>query len=468
MAFYQLCIMAGLVIAALSSPISPPIGKEEEDLAKNYLKKLYGMTEKRTESSGRSVNDMTVKLAEMQEFFRLKVTGNLDTETLDMMKKPRCGVPDVSAYVATGANYKWNTNLVTYRILNYTPDMSQTEVDNSIERAFQVWADVTPLKFNRIYSGEADIMISFGVREHGDFYPFDGPNNFLAHAFPPSPGIGGDTHFDDDESFTFSSSSGYNLFLVAAHEFGHALGLDHSRDPVALMYPNYSFRDVETFVLPQDDVSGIQSIYGPNTEKPDDPEKPKPTPPVTPNVCDPNLVLDAVTLLRGEILFFKKGLFWRKSPFSTESQQHLIKSFWPEAPENIDAAYESPSDDLVYIFKGQKVWAFSGYDLAKGYPKTLSSMGLPPKVKSIDAAVYDKETGKTLFFVKNYYFSYDEATKKTGVKKLVADKFPGMTGTVTAAFQYSDFTYLYSGSSLFEFGYGRLFRVLNNNYFLPC
>ena len=51
-----------------------------------------------------------------------------------------------------------------HRIKNYTPDMSQAEVDSSIERALKVWADVTPLRFTRIYSGVADIMISFGVR----------------------------------------------------------------------------------------------------------------------------------------------------------------------------------------------------------------------------------------------------------------------------------------------------------------
>lgn len=51
-----------------------------------------------------------------------------------------------------------------FRIVNYTPDMSASEVDFSIEKALQVWAKVSPLTFTRIYSGNADIMVSFGAR----------------------------------------------------------------------------------------------------------------------------------------------------------------------------------------------------------------------------------------------------------------------------------------------------------------
>lgn len=51
---------------------------------------------------------------------------------------------------------------VSSRIENYSPDMPEAEVDQSIERALQVWAKVTPLRFLRVPSGPADIMVSFG------------------------------------------------------------------------------------------------------------------------------------------------------------------------------------------------------------------------------------------------------------------------------------------------------------------
>lgn len=124
---------------------------------------------------------------------------------------------------------------------------------------------------------------------HGDLFPFDGPGRTLAHAFGPGSGIGGDTHFDDAERWTAGETgaeptkleiklekrtleinlyehtslfavSGFNLFVVAAHEFGHALGLKHSRNRESLMFPNYKpFRSAN--LLSSEDVASIKALY---------------------------------------------------------------------------------------------------------------------------------------------------------------------------------------------------------------
>lgn len=177
--------------------------------------------------------------------------------TLEVMEEARCGVPDTR-----GNDARWEKTSFTYRIVNYTPDLTELEVDNTIARALKVWSDVFPFTFNKLIKGDADFMISFGKREHGDKYPFDGPGKILGHAyFPGTSALSGDVHFDDDQTWTLTKEAP-NFFLVAAHEFGHSLGLRHSFNPSALMYRNYRYVDTDEYSLPEEDAKRIQELYG--------------------------------------------------------------------------------------------------------------------------------------------------------------------------------------------------------------
>ncbi|NXW97648.1 MMP7 protein, partial [Larus smithsonianus] len=201
------------------------------------------------------------RIKEMQRFFHLPATGQLDAETLGIMKMPRCGLPDVSDAKSAPEASRWGKTSLTYKIFNYTPDLPVKKVVNAIKRALAVWSDVTPLEFKRVYIRSADIVIGFAYGAHGDGYPFDGRGNVLAHAFGPGQGLGGDAHFDESERWS-EYDQDINLFLVAAHEFGHSLGLNHSDVRGALMYPIYSYTNPDTFTLPEDDKQRIQKLYG--------------------------------------------------------------------------------------------------------------------------------------------------------------------------------------------------------------
>ncbi|XP_042316869.1 macrophage metalloelastase-like, partial [Sceloporus undulatus] len=252
-------VRGGLYGSSFAIPIAAETTTEVWKLLQDYLDKFFPSVDKASHHS------LEERLRDMQKFFHLKVTGKMDKETLNVMKQPRCGVPDVAEN--RRGTVRWTKNVLTYRINNYTPDMQPAKVREVIAKAFKVWSDVTPLQFRRT-SRPADIEIWFASGAHGDPYPFDGKgtveDNVLAHAFYPLRRLGslaGDAHFDESEKWSEYDRE-TNLFLVAAHEFGHSLGLEHSNVLGALMYPSYSYTNPDTFSLPYDDVKRIQKLYG--------------------------------------------------------------------------------------------------------------------------------------------------------------------------------------------------------------
>ncbi|KAL0182985.1 hypothetical protein M9458_022360, partial [Cirrhinus mrigala] len=58
-----------------------------------------------------SLLDLKNELKAMQEFFGLEVTGKLDSNTIETMKKPRCGVTDVAKYGHFQGKPKWKQSV---------------------------------------------------------------------------------------------------------------------------------------------------------------------------------------------------------------------------------------------------------------------------------------------------------------------------------------------------------------------
>uniref|UniRef100_A0A3B3VFS4 Matrix metalloproteinase-9 n=1 Tax=Poecilia latipinna TaxID=48699 RepID=A0A3B3VFS4_9TELE len=601
------------------------------ELAQSYLKKFGYMA---TEQHGdfRSKVSIAKSLKMMQRQMGLKETGELDKLTLEAMKRPRCGVPDVANYNVYGGEPKWDHNDITYRILNYSPDMDSNVTDDVFARAFRVWSDVTPLTFTRLFQGEADIMISFET-DHGDLLPFDGKDGILAHAFRPGVDILGDAHFDDDEDwtlgkgnvvktyfgnaegamchfpFTFEGKSytscttegrsdnlpwcattadydedkkygfcpsellftfdgnadgapcvfpfifqgkmykscttdsridgqrwcattsnydtdkkygicpkrdtaviggtsdgdachfpfvsrgkeyhsctsegrtdgklwcattdsydrdqrwgfcpdlGISLFLVAAHEFGHSLGLSHSNIRGALMYPSYSY--VEDFSLDQDDIDGIQYLYGERTTQtfpyfagnktgPDSTlsttEEPDPTVSsvvTTPSTVDPTkdpckiLKFDTITVIQRHLHFFKDGQFWkvrskgdggRKGPFS-------ISQSWPALPAVIDSAFEDVQTTKIYFFSGKELWVNTGSSVLGPY--SIEMLGLPPSVHKVEGAL-QRGKNKVFLFSGEDIWRLDLNTRRIdkGYPMYIRAIFPGVPDDPSDVFKH--------------------------------
>ncbi|XP_023273498.1 collagenase 3-like [Seriola lalandi dorsalis] len=466
-----------VVIVALCGAV-PTTSPSQEELSKaqDYLSQFFSDVGVSAPSSvlRSSLDSFDDTLKKMQEFFGLEMTGQLDSNTLEVMARPRCGFTDVTRYGHFNGQPKWDKTVLTYRITDYTPDLSQSDVDATIAKALKIYSDVIPLDFKQIDSGTADIMITFRSREHGDFAPFDGEGQVLAHAFSPGEGVGGDAHFDEDENWTLTSA-GANLFLVAAHEFGHAMGLAHSQVQTALMYPTYQYVNTEGYMLPDDDKQGVQAIYGIRTTSAEpDPKpqpRPDPDPEPRPNRCSRFLTFDAATSIRGNLYFFKDGYFWTRSRSWDGITMRRIQSVWSEISK-VDAAYEYKRSNTVIFFEGDHYWKIVGNTLLPGYPKPLTDFGFPPSVTKVDSAVHVSFTGRTLLFVSNKYWSYNERRGRmdAGYPKVIHTEFPGIGYRVDAAFENKGYLYFSYGSTQREYDYNRrrAIRTLLNYKWMDC
>jgi hypothetical protein len=148
-----------------------------------------------------------------------------------------------------------------YAFVNVSAKLPAAAADPEIVRALNTWSKYVQVNWTETSDTTADqtVAIMFATGAHGDGYPFNGPGGVVAHTFYPYPvssePIAGNMHFNDDESWQIGAN--LDLYSVALHETGHALGLGHSDEPGAVMYPYYH----QVTDLSAEDIGAIQSLY---------------------------------------------------------------------------------------------------------------------------------------------------------------------------------------------------------------
>jgi predicted Zn-dependent protease len=142
----------------------------------------------------------------------------------------------------------------------FAPDDFETQ----LRRAFAAWSAAIPLEFRAVEDpATADIRV--GTRR------IDGAGRRVANTyieFSSAPGRAeritrSEIHFDVAEKWAPGPTrkfGTFDLFYVALHEIGHALGLDDlAASTDAVMHPRYQrhLRDLQA-----GDIAGAQALYG--------------------------------------------------------------------------------------------------------------------------------------------------------------------------------------------------------------
>ncbi|XP_019185238.1 PREDICTED: metalloendoproteinase 5-MMP-like [Ipomoea nil] len=278
--FLSLQVAIGEIPSSSSSPFSfikPLQGSKKGDEVKGlyelkiYLKRFGYINNLPYNNTSPEANYFSDQLESavrtFQANFNLNSTGVLDSNTVSLMMKPRCGVPDiigrrhrlVPQYSFLPGNPRWpdDKNALSYAWGDGTP----YEFVTSTKEALQQWSGWTRLSFNdQTDYNNADLKYHLFAGEHGDGQAFDGPGGIIAHSFQPTEGI---CHLDSEESWAQVGPYypyGVDIQSVVTHETGHLLGLGHSGVEAAVMYPYIGFGETKR-VLDNDDIQGIKALY---------------------------------------------------------------------------------------------------------------------------------------------------------------------------------------------------------------
>ncbi|MGD1072518.1 MAG: matrixin family metalloprotease, partial [Bryobacteraceae bacterium] len=180
---------------------------------------------------------------------------------------PCIGMLTTAGPVAQYANivHGWDLDSANAAHLGYffgalTPKVAAATVESEVLRALNEWSKYTNVIFKVGTSATAPrtVFVEFASGAHGDAYPFEGSSGVIAHTFYPVPvnpeSIAGDMHLNADVDWHVGGD--VDIYSVALHEAGHAIGLGHSDKPGDVMYPYYR----TNMALSANDIGAAQAL----------------------------------------------------------------------------------------------------------------------------------------------------------------------------------------------------------------
>jgi hypothetical protein len=175
---------------------------------------------------------------------------------------------DIYAYAATGV--VWNMRSVPYSINTTNLDLPESAVEPAVQAGANAWATQSNASIGLAYTGRSAQTTTGNDGVNLVVFRNASSGSAIATTYWWSSGgriLDADIVFWDAAFRFFSGSNGcsggFYIEDIAAHEFGHALGLGHSAVGGATMYPSVSSCNASNRTLDADDIAGVRFLYPP-------------------------------------------------------------------------------------------------------------------------------------------------------------------------------------------------------------